>query len=245
MKYGIIADIHANLEALTLALDFLENEEKVDGILCLGDVIGYNANPKECLDVVRKKARAVIQGNHERMVLGASLFGVRRETLEATEWTRHQLSEEDIKYIESLPEEMLIDEKVLIVHGSPRDKDEYILTTDAIKANIAELAHKHPSVRVCFFGHSHYPMVIGAPEVHTRFHETRHLDLDPSRVYLINPGSVGQPRDGCPLAAFAIFDSDKWAVTIHRKAYDIEATQRKIIEAGIDRKLAMRLNVGK
>lgn len=244
MKYGVIADIHANLEALRTVLAFLE-EQKVDEILCLGDVIGYNADPVECLRLVRERCSAVIQGNHERMVLGTSLYGVRKETLEATEWTRSQLSPEDLKYIESLPEEKRIGSDILIVHGSPRDKDEYILSTDAIRENIQALRARHPDVKICFFGHSHYPMVIGAPEVHTRFHETRKLDLDRGRLYLVNPGSVGQPRDACPLSSFAIFDTDAWAVTIYRLPYDIPATQKKIIDAGIDRKLASRLEVGK
>ena len=132
MRYGIIADIHANLEALEKCLAFLESE-KVDEILCLGDVIGYNADPSECLKLVRAKCKAVISGNHERMVLGASLYGVRKETLEATEWTKNQLSPDELKYIEGLADETKVGEKILLVHGSPRDKDEYILSTDAIR----------------------------------------------------------------------------------------------------------------
>ncbi|HVY62549.1 MAG TPA: metallophosphoesterase family protein [Planctomycetota bacterium] len=244
MRYGIIADIHANLEALSKAVAFLE-EQKVDKFLCLGDIIGYNADPAACIKIIRDKCSHVISGNHERMVLGASLYGVRKETLEATEWTRNQLPAEDLKYIEGLPDEAKVTDKILIVHGSPRDKDEYILSTDAIRENVATLKSRFPDVKVCFFGHSHYPMVIGAPEVHTRFHETRKLDLDPNRIYLINPGSVGQPRDGCPLSSFAIFDDEAWQVTIFRQPYDIPATQKKILDAGIDKKLAARLEVGK
>ena len=104
MRYGIIADIHGNVEALDNAIAFLQKEE-VDEILCLGDVIGYNADPVECLAKVRSTCAAVIQGNHERMVLGGSLEGVRRETLEATEWTRNQLSEDDIEWIKTWPDE--------------------------------------------------------------------------------------------------------------------------------------------
>jgi predicted phosphodiesterase len=244
MKYGIIADIHANLEALENALRVLE-AERVEKILCLGDVIGYNADPVACLKLAREKCAVVIQGNHERMVLGASLYGVRKETLEATEWTRSRLSPDDLKYIESLPEEARVDESILLVHGSPRDKDEYILSTDAIRENMHVLRTKHPEVKVCFFGHSHYPMVIGPTEVHPRFQETRKFDLDRNKVYMINPGSVGQPRDACPLSSFAVFDADAWTVTIYRLPYDIPATQKKILEAGIDRRLASRLEVGK
>ncbi len=246
MKYGVISDIHANLEALKVVLAHLD-EQKVDQIICLGDVIGYNADPKECIKVVRARALCTIQGNHERMVLGASLVGVRRETIEATEWTRRQLDDEEMRWIEALPEEMLcpVDDRILLVHGSPRDKDEYVLSPDAIRENLNELRRRFPKVKICFFGHSHYPMVIGAPEVHTRFHETRTIALNPDRVYLINPGSVGQPRDGCPLAAWAILDMDKSTITIYRKPYEIQATQKKMIDAGIDKRLAQRLEVGK
>ena len=244
MKYGIIADVHANLEALENALKFLE-AQKVDQVLCLGDLVGYNADPVECTRLVRTRCSAVIQGNHERMVLGASLFGVRKETLDATEWTRNRLSPEDLKYLESLPEEAKVGNGILLVHGSPRDKDEYILSTDVSRDNVTMLRQKFPEVKICFFGHSHYPMVIGPPEVHTRFHETRTVNLDKNRIYLVNPGSIGQPRDGCPLSSLAIFDEEAWTVTIHRLPYDIAATQKKIIDAGIDRKLASRLEVGK
>jgi predicted phosphodiesterase len=246
MRYGIISDIHANLEALKLALAHLDTQS-IDHILCLGDVVGYNANPHECVEIVRKRALCTIQGNHERMVLGASLMGVRKETVEATEWTRRQLGEDDLKWLGSLPEDMLcpVDDKILLVHGSVRDKDEYVLSPDVIRENINELKRRHPQVKVCFFGHSHYPMVIGAPEVHTRFHETRTITLHPDRLYLINPGSVGQPRDGCPLAAWAIYDNERLTVTIYRQPYDVPATQKKMIDAGLDKRLAQRLEVGK
>lgn len=244
MRYGILADIHGNLEALEVALSRLDGEG-ADTILCLGDVVGYNANPAECLAKARERCSAIITGNHERMVLGRNLEGIRQETRDATEWTRDQLSAEEIAYIEALPESMPIGEHLLIVHGAPRDPDEYILSTDAIRDNMEVLRRDHPGVKVCFFGHSHFPMVIGYPDIHTRFHETRTIELDPSRLYLINPGSVGQPRDGCPKASCALYDDDAHAITIFREPYEIASTQGKIRAAGLSERLAARLELGK
>lgn len=244
MRYGILADIHANLEALEAAFTFLA-EQEVDDIVCLGDIVGYNANPKECLDQVRARCSTSIKGNHERMVLGGSLAGVRQETLDATEWTRNQLSDEDLAYLGGLGDTAPLGDGVLLVHGSPRDPDEYILSTDAIRDNMDLLKREHPAVKVCFFGHSHFPMIIGLPEIHTRFHETKTVALDPARLYLVNPGSVGQPRDSCPLSSFAIFDTDRHAVTIYRRPYDVTKTQEKILAAGLHERLASRLERGK
>lgn len=244
MRIAILGDIHANLEALEAVLADARSHE-VGGFACVGDVVGYNADPSECLRLVRERCSHVIAGNHERMVLGASLYGVRKEALEATEWTRNQLTSDELRYIEELPDDARVGNTILLVHGSPRDKDEYILSTDAIRENLQTLRMHYPETRVCFFGHSHCPMVIGAPEVHTRFHETRRLDLDRSRVYLINPGSVGQPRDACPNASCAVFDDEAFVVTIYRLPYDIATTQKKVIGAGLDRKLAARLDLGK
>jgi diadenosine tetraphosphatase ApaH/serine/threonine PP2A family protein phosphatase len=179
------------------------------------------------------------------MMMGKSREGVRQEVIDVIEWTRKQLAEDDIEFLEGLGEQVHVDERILIVHGSPRDGDEYILSTDAIRENVEMLGQTQPEVRVCFFGHSHFPMVIGLPEIHTRFHETRTIELDPNRLYLINPGSVGQPRDGCSKCAFGLYDSEKSTITIFREEYDMETTQDKILEAGLDPKLAARLQLGK
>lgn len=244
MRYGLLADIHGNLEALEHALHVLA-AEGAEELLCLGDVIGYNANPAECVDLVRERCSVTIKGNHERMVLGGSLDGVRQETIDATTWTRLQLSEDQLAWLEALPETARVGGDVLMVHGSPVDPDEYILTTDAIRESMSALKRDHPGVRICFYGHTHFPMFIGLPELHMRFHEQRTLGLRPDRIYLINPGSVGQPRDGCAKTAFALYDTDAAEVTFYRGEHDVKRAQDKIRAAGLSERFASRLGRGK
>ena len=243
MRYGIVGDIHGNLEALEVALGILE-EQGVDQLLCLGDVVGYNADPVRCVEIIRDKCAAVIKGNHERMVLGLDRHVVRQETADAITWTRDQLSDADITWLRNLPEALDVGEHVRIVHGSPRDCDEYILSGEIMRDNLLYLEQQMPGVRVCFFGHSHYPMVVNMRELHMRFAETRRVRVVPDLVTLINPGSVGQPRDGCPLSAFALYDDETSEVTLFRAPYDITKAQAKIRAAGLGEKLALRLAKG-
>jgi len=245
MRLGVVSDIHGNLEALESVLAALDQRD-VDRIVCLGDIVGYNANPKECLAIVRERCPVAIRGNHERMVLGGALKGLRKETRNATSWTRSQLTQEETAYLASLPDEAVVDDAAaLLVHGSPRDPDEYILSDDVIHASLDLLARDYPDARICFFGHSHFPMVLGPPDVHVRLRETQTVRLLPDRRYLVNPGSVGQPRDSCPLASCAVYDTDEKTIELLRLEYDLEKTQRKIREAGLADRLALRLALGR
>lgn len=245
MRLGIVSDIHANLEALESALQALD-DGGVEQIVCLGDIVGYNANPRECIALVRERCRLAIKGNHERMVLGGSLAGLRKETIDATTWTRSQLNQEEVEYLARLANQAVVEEAgALLVHGSPRDPDEYILSDGIIDASLELFARDYPEARVCFFGHSHFPMVLGPPDVHVRFHETQTVKLRPGRRYLVNPGSVGQPRDSCPLASCAIFDTDEDTVQVLRVEYDVETTKRKVREAGLADRFADRLSLGR
>lgn len=243
-RYGILTDIHANLEALTTALETLE-AEKVDQIVCLGDIIGYNASPGECLKLIQERATVSLKGNHERYLVGEVPQGVRQATLDVINWTRSALTEEQIGWVRELPDQAIHDDLLLLVHGSPRDKDEYLLTPEAIKASILKLGTDYVGIPLCLFGHSHIPMVVGGGKVDTDFKDTRKVDLDRQKTYLVNVGSVGQPRDNCPKCAFGIFDTDEWSVTVFRKDYDLVRAQQRILEAGLDRRLAIRLGHGK
>ncbi|GIW72418.1 MAG: metallophosphatase family protein [Planctomycetota bacterium] len=244
MRYAIISDIHGNLEALETVLAHIE-QEGVEQVLCLGDVVGYNANPKECLDLVRAHCAAVIQGNHERMVLGEDLDLVHPSTRHAIEWTRQQLDAEDLAYIAGMPERLEWQDDILLVHGSPRDRDEYILTAEALRENFLYLQEHFPRTRMCLFGHSHFPMIVAVPQLHAPLHETTTVKLEPGAVSLVNPGSVGQPRDGCPLASFAIYDTDDPSVTVVRCAYPIVKAQQKVRAAGLHERIALRLGLGR
>jgi len=244
MKYAIIADIHSNLAALNSVLEVLR-AERVDRIYCLGDIVGYNANPLECVQTVRSKGIISLQGNHERAVLGGSMDDAKPETLQAIEFTRRQLPPDQLAFLKSLPEQLHLEERILLVHGSPRNRDEYILNPRAISDNLRYVATECPGIDLCFYGHTHIPLIVGAGKVFSKIHKTTTYKLERFRTYLINPGSVGQPRDNCPLSSFAVLDLGEHAVTIHRKEYDVRASRDRVIEAGLSPLFADRLVLGR
>ena len=245
MRFGIIADIHANLEALTVALNVLE-EEGVDQIICLGDVIGYNANPVECISLLREKEIPAIKGNHERYVIGEKNQTLKGDTQKMIDWTREQLDEKLIRFIaEKMPNKMLHESGFLITHGSPRNKDEYLLKLNSFVANLKLMESKYLDVSICFHGHTHLPSIIGRGHIVQNAEEDTLIELFKGKQYLINPGSVGQPRDRCPLTAFGLYDSDAFTFQFYRRSYDVEATQAKIRKLGFAERFADRLSLGK
>lgn len=243
-RIGVISDLHSNLEAMKVVLKWFANEG-IDHIICLGDIVGYNANPVEVTYLAHSRCKAVIKGNHDRYVLGYKPKGVREEKLRVIDWTREQLTPQYLQWLGTLEDEMVYMDTFLLAHGSPRDPDEYILTTDTIKGSFKTMNEEHPGLSVCFFGHSHFPMIIGNGKVEQKFHDTRTVKLDPSKTYLINPGSLGQPRDKCPKTSFGVFDMNEWSFTVVRLDYDYEATGDTILAAGLDRGLAFRLKKGR
>ncbi|MFH1024466.1 MAG: metallophosphoesterase family protein [Planctomycetota bacterium] len=242
-RVGVIADVHANLEALQAVLAHFERE-KVDEVLCCGDIVGYNADPEACLKLVRERCRAVIRGNHDRYATGERIENVRESVHDASIWTSRTLPEADLAYLRGLSDLRLHDDRFLIVHGSPRDRDEYILTREAILDNLTLLRQRFLGISVCFFGHSHLPMVIGAGMVRVGFTTSTTVPIEKFTTYLINPGSVGQPRDRCPLASCGIFDAGEMTFRVERISYDVEATRKKIFDAGLDPSFAERLKYG-
>lgn len=245
MKFGIIGDIHSNLEALSSILELLLKEEKVDKIFCLGDIVGYNANPRECVDLLMEHNVACISGNHDRFVSGEIDAIIRPETRDVIEYTKSVLDEKQMDFISSLAEERYWEDIFLFVHGSPRHKDEYINSLQVAKNNLQLLQKDKPHIAVCFYGHTHLPYVISGNRIETDIHRNATYELDPKCAYLINPGSVGQPRDQCPLSSCAVFDVDKFSVSYFRREYDIKSTQDKVIEVGFSKKLAERLAKGR
>ena len=243
-KYGIITDIHANYTALKVALDYLNNAG-VDKILCLGDLVGYGAEPFEVIQALRDKPNVYcIAGNHDRQVVGEKDPRMRKTAAKVLEWTADNISPSNARYLRQLPQGMTIDDGIIIVHGSLVERDAYILTPQEISKNLNCMINDFPGFKICFFGHTHIPMLIGTKAVITDLHETKSFQLDKNDVYLINPGSVGQPRDKCPLSAFGIFDAQNWTMTFIRKPYDIRQAQRMIIDNGLPEKFARRLAVG-
>lgn len=243
-KVGIITDLHANVEAMKEVMGWLK-KEGIDHVVCLGDIVGYNASPVEVTYLCYTRLAFSLRGNHERYVLGMEAKGVKEEKLEVIRWTQDQLPRNYVDWLSKLPDAHLYEEKMLLVHGSPTDPDEYLLSNDAISKNFKFLKESYAGVKLCFFGHSHFPMVIGNNKVDSSFHETRTVALNRDKVYMINPGSVGQPRDKCPKTSFGVMDLKKWEFTCVRLDYDHASTAQRIRDAGLDPSLAARLSRGR
>ncbi|HUT35995.1 MAG TPA: metallophosphoesterase family protein [Planctomycetota bacterium] len=244
LRYGIIADIHSNLAALRAVLDALAGED-VGTILCMGDVVGYGPCPHEVIEALETAPLHSIRGNHDRYALGENSEQIRPSTAQAVEYTRRCLSPSDNAFLEGLRDTMLYQDRILLVHGSPREPDEYILNQEAAILNHRYLRSQYGGINLCFFGHSHLPTIVGDGKVVYEIDSGYTLKLKFMVPYLINPGSVGQPRDGNPAAAYAVLDTAEKTVTFRRVAYDVEDTQRRIQEAGLPRYLGERLRVGK
>jgi predicted phosphodiesterase len=246
MKYLILSDIHSNKEAMSAVLSFVRRKPW-DKAVVLGDLVGYGANPNQAVDMLRGlRPLAAIRGNHDKVCSGiedGELFN--RMALEAALWTRKKLTRSNIQWLKALPQgPLVVDDSFTISHGTPIDEDAYIFgEIEALNV------FRHADFPVCFFGHSHFPVIFAlSPDAITTILTAApsfRFKLKPGVRYLINPGSVGQPRDGNPLTSFALYDSDSRVVTIHRIPYQVRQTQQKILKAGLPRPLADRLSVGR
>jgi predicted phosphodiesterase len=243
-RYGIVSDLHSNLEGLKSCLAALD-EEGVDEVLCLGDIVGYNAKPSECMDLVFERCSHVIQGNHDRYLLGEIPDRLKESIVHVAKWGSEQLSDEQRRRLKDLPETEVVDDLVLMVHGSPRNRDEYLLSHEAIAGGLRAMKGKYMGLYVCFFGHTHLPFLISDAEVIADFKERTTIRLERLTPYLLNPGSTGQPRDGFPLAGCGVFDAGESTMTWLRVEYDIKKTQEDVVEAGLDEWFAYRLEAGK
>ncbi len=245
MKFLIISDPHANWHALQAVLS--DAEEQYDQIICCGDLVGYNAQPGRVLEWTREHCAAVIRGNHDKAVAGQENLEWFNEVAQrAARWTTHALDAGQIEYLHDLMKGPLKLEHFHIWHGSPRDEDEYVtIAGEAIDC------FKYFELPLAFFGHTHLQGGffltrgrIGAIQKVPRDYYQRVLELEPNVLYMINPGSVGQPRDGDSRAAYALFDSEANTVTLRRVKYPIEKTAEEIEEAGLPDLLAYRLFQG-
>ena len=244
MHYGIIADIHANATALKVALDHL-NRTGIDKMLFLGDLIGYGGQPVESVQMIQGRMDTLsISGNHDRMLFSDIDPHMRKTAVRAVEWTRDVLSDEQLYFLRHLPQGLTVDDRYLMVHGSLLDRDAYILNSTQIRQNLDCMRDEFSDYKICFFGHTHAPMVVSKGSCVMEVRESRTYQLDRDEVYLINPGSIGQPRDHCPYSSFGIFDEDKWTMSIFRKPYNIREAQDAIENAGLPEKFAKRLTAG-
>ncbi len=243
MRYAIIADIHANLAAFTAVLDDIERGGGVAEVWCLGDVVGYGPEPHQCIELLRQYNHLCVAGNHDWAAIGkldTAYFNT--DAAMACHWTAQQLSPEDAEYLDSLP--LVIPRgDFTLVHGSPREPIwEYLLSTSSAKENFAYFQSQF-----CLVGHSHVPLIFeygedGACSLKECPDNTT-LTLAKNRL-IINPGGVGQPRDGDPRASYAIYDSDTRTIRHYRIPYDIESTQVKMMEYRLPMRLVARLSYG-
>jgi len=249
MLYAIISDIHGNLEALSAVLERIDSLP-VERVYCLGDIVGYGADPEECMHRALDRANGAIRGNHDKAAAGLlDLTWFNRMAREAIEWTRRALSAQTLDRLRRLPQgPIMVDEGILLCHGTPYDEDVYMTDEDSIAQSYACLDASFPDIRFCFHGHTHFPLVIsrkkrgGRVNVATGVEKTH---LEKGAVYLINPGSVGQPRDGIALASFGILDAAQMVYSNIRVPYRIDIAQNKIRQARLPDMLAERLGQGK
>jgi len=241
VRYAILSDIHGNLEALRAVLE--DAAHRADATLCLGDTVGYGADPGPCVELMGERAMASVAGNHEYAVTGRmDLQWFNPYAREAAQRTHDRLDGDCRAYLAGLPLVTEIDDAVL-VHASPARPDDwdYVLSAED---GFAVLAHF--ATRLCFIGHSHVPgawSIASAGREHERGAVS--LRLEQGRRYLVNVGSVGQPRDRDVRAAYAIWDVDGRAVEIRRVAYDVETARGKAVAAGLPSMLGDRLRVGR
>ena len=240
MKYAIIADIHGNLEAFQVVLEDIRAQQ-VDHIVCLGDVVGYNANPKECLQIVRDMNIPVVKGNHDDLCsTNNALEGFNPHAADAVHWTRDQLNEDEKKWLRDLKYTRMVG-NFTMVHATldAPDRWQYVFEKLAAAASFP-----YQLTQVCFFGHTHVPVAF-MRDTMVRGGTYSKFKIDPSKKYFINVGAVGQPRDNNPKCAYVIYDLTAGTIELRRLEYDIAAAQAKILAAGLPERLAERLAYGR
>lgn len=241
MKIAIISDIHGNYDALESVLENIDTQGSVERIYCLGDLIGYGAQPNECVEKIREIGCQTVAGNHDFASVGKLSFEFFNTfAKQSAMWTRDTLSEENIEWIKKLEYLKMVD-NVTLVHGTPFSPEmfHYISTL-----NDAQVSFEEMKTEICFVGHSHVPIVFfdTNPISYVVKEEIRVASEEKT---IVNVGSVGQPRDENPKACYALFDTDEMVVKLIRVSYDIEAAVSKILNAGLPEILGARLKEGR
>lgn len=242
MRYGIISDVHSNIEALQTVLDELD-VLRFDELICLGDIVGYGPSPNECCDTLQIRRCTSIAGNHDEAAAkdwGIDYFSPLAR--EALEWNKAALTQNHLKFLQGLPRERRFD-GFDIVHGAPVYHFDYIL--DVIDA---QAAFERTDAALTFVGHSHIAEVYfqdsaGRTYQQRLLHGGR-IEISPEYRYIVNPGSVGQPRDRNPQASFAVFDASEGFVDVRRVTYDVRRVQDRIEAAHLPSQLGDRLAIG-
>lgn len=244
MKIGILADIHSNLEAFEAVLSELEKQE-IEKIWHLGDIVGYGPNPNECIELIRKREIISLAGNHDLAIIGKiSTLDFNPYAAAAVKLNAQELSEENKKFLENLPLTSKPEKDIILTHGSIRDPVwEYLLEIYQAEENFVLFKEK-----ILFVGHSHLPIIFEKRE--NKIYQFRFppdkafLKFERDSRYIINPGSVGQPRDQNPKASFVIFDDENWILQYRRLVYPYQKTQEKMKKKGFPQFLIERLPLG-
>ncbi len=240
MKYAVIADIHGNLEALQVVLDDARSQ-KCTHYCCVGDVVGYGANPRECLEIVRRMNMPCVKGNHDEYCSSEEeLEGFNPHAAEAVQWTRKQLSDDDRRWLRDLKYVRLV-ASFSMVHATLDQPERWGYVFDKL---MAAASFTYQNTSVCFFGHTHVPVAFIRDSM-VRGGTYSKFRVEPGRKYFVNVGSVGQPRDNNPKAAYVVYDLNEGSIEIRRLDYDIGTAQQKILDAGLPPRLAERLAFGK
>jgi predicted phosphodiesterase len=264
MRYGLVSDIHSNLAALEAVLKEIEASGPIDGLLCMGDIVGYGPQPNEVIERLKEYKLFSILGNHDLAVLGRLDLGdFNYDAIIANRWNSEQLQDENRLWLEKLEPFSKVNDLVTLAHGSPLEPVwEYLTTPQAAARSYSKF-----DTQICFVGHTHLPRafrlksnsspVENLPIINRLLKSSSHdpfvdmivpvpgqvIDLNKDRV-ILNPGSVGQPRDGDNRASYALFDDEAKTVSFERAAYDINLTQQLMREANLPLRLSQRLDYG-
>jgi diadenosine tetraphosphatase ApaH/serine/threonine PP2A family protein phosphatase len=236
MQIAVISDIHGNLEALNAVFEHIRGAG-IEQVYCLGDIVGYGPNPNECVEMIAENARITVIGNHDHAVLGLTSTEYFNDFAKiSTYWTSNALSKNNRDFLAGLNFTQVMDD-ALLVHATPSDPPmwHYILSEMD-----ARFEFDHFDQKICFIGHSHFPIVFSPGGFSRRTKQK----LDEHDKYIVNVGSVGQPRDGNPKACFCVYDKDSQEIEYVRLSYDVDNTRAKIIQAGLPVFLAERLTKG-
>jgi predicted phosphodiesterase len=247
MKIAVISDIHSNLQALQAVLEDIDRERATVTVQ-LGDLVGYNADPEECVDLIRQREAISIQGNHDRAAARLEFAeGFNILAYQAVVWAANSLRPEQKQFLAELPDTKVLWDRYLLFHGAPENPDAYLYYLFQAKKAFNYMRSKVPGIRIAFFGHTHRRIVwqrdvrgkVSALEI-----DRESLSLDAEQLYLINPGSVGQPRENNWQASYLIFSTEPEEIRFKSIPYDLAAAQAKIRQARLPEYLAERLAAG-
>lgn len=242
MRIAIISDIHSNLNALNAVLREIDNLN-IDTLVCLGDLVGYGAQPNKVVELIKKSCDYVILGNHDAAVIGKLDYSYHyKAAKDAIDWTRNNLTQDNLEWLISLPYKLKI-KNISFTHGSPVSPEDFLYVYNSSHASLLSQFYDELS-KFSFIGHSHLVKGYAFSKIFSDEFKLPRKGFLKNNKYLFSVGSVGQPRDGSPLSAFFLFDTELKSVDVHRVHYDIHPTADRIINAGLSPNFAKRLFLG-